>query len=79
MLKIDELNIPNSCLNKAEPLEVIFVLLARDVAAAATVRFWVSERIRLGKNTMNDDQITSALVTAECMDQECALRISEAQ
>lgn len=60
MIKHEELKDPNSCLNRALPAEMIFVLLARDVAAVPTVRFWISERIRLGKNKPDDPQIVEA-------------------
>jgi hypothetical protein len=60
----------NSCLNKADDNELIFVLLGRDVAAAATIRFWTLERIRLGKNKFNDQQIQEALSVAETMERE---------
>ena len=47
--------------------EHLFVLLGRDAAAPFAIRAWVQERIRLGKNTPTDPQITEAL--------ECALQI----
>lgn len=60
MRKIDELANPNSCLNKARDDELLFVLLARDPAAPATVRAWIDERIRRGLNEPSDPKIVSA-------------------
>lgn len=42
MLKAEELRNPNSCLNKAEADEPIFVLRAKDLCAAQTVRLWAT-------------------------------------
>lgn len=69
MIKRDELTKPNSCMNRALDDEVTFVLLGRDPAAPAAIRAWVAERIRLGKNTGRDLQITEAL--------ECATRMRD--
>ncbi len=60
MRKRDELTDPTSCLNRAGAEEWLFVLLGRDVAAPATVRAWIGERIRLGKNRRDDSQIVEA-------------------
>lgn len=60
MRKYEELENPNSCLNKADDGELLFVLLARDPAAIVAVRAWISERIRLGKNKPSDPKIVSA-------------------
>jgi hypothetical protein len=46
----------------------VFVLLARDRAAGAAVRFWIEERIRLGKNKRDDKQIEEAKTAADEMD-----------
>lgn len=71
MRKRDETNPANkTCLNTALPDEMLFVLLGRDVAAPAAIRFWCSERIRLGKNMVGDPQITEALACAETMERE---------
>lgn len=67
MLKKDEMLNPASCLNRANPDEMLFVLLARDAAAPATIRFWINERVRLRKNQHDDTQITEAI--------ECAIRM----
>ena len=60
MRKRQELTDPSSCMNRARDDEMTFVLLGRDVAAPATVRAWIEERIRLGKNNRNDAQIVEA-------------------
>lgn len=70
MRKRDELTSPKSCLNKAKDDELIFVLLARDVAAPSVIRKWVVERMRLGKNHASDPQIVEALASADAMERE---------
>jgi hypothetical protein len=65
MIKTDELSNPESCMSKARDNEMTFVLLGRDRAAPIAIRAWISERIRLGKNQPDDDQIIEA--------QQCAL------
>lgn len=70
MIKEDELTSPNSCLNRAFPTEMVFVLLARDAAAPVAIRAWVSERLRLRKNKLEDQQIKDALFCAESMDRQ---------
>lgn len=47
-----------------------FILLARDVAAPAAIRAWVGERLRLGKNSLADEQIQEALACATTMDSQ---------
>jgi hypothetical protein len=70
MRKKNELSIQQSCLGSAHPDEMVFVLLSRDCAAPATIRAWVEERIRLGKNVRTDEQIVEALACAETMETE---------
>lgn len=70
MKKCDELSDPNSCLNKAKDDEQLFVLLGRDLAAPAAVRFWIEERVRLGLNKYTDDQIAEALRWSSSVQQE---------
>lgn len=70
MLKRDELEKSDSCLNKARDDERIFVLLARDPAAPTAIRQWCSRRVELGKNRYDDPQIKEALQCAEQM--ECS-------
>lgn len=43
------------CHAAALPDETVFTLLGRDPALPATVRFWMEERTRLGKNESPDD------------------------
>ena len=70
MRKITEANNPMSCFSRAESDEMIFVLLGRDAASPATIRSWVKERIRLGKNSEEDEQIKEALLAAKIMENE---------
>ncbi len=70
MLKRDEMEYTGSCLNKAREDERLFVLLARDPAAPVAIRAWVKERLRLGKNTLNDTQVVEALDCADRMERE---------
>jgi len=70
MLKRDEMLNPASCLLRAHENEMIFVLLARDVAAANTIRYWAAERVRLGRNHPSDEQIQEALECANEMDRQ---------
>jgi hypothetical protein len=60
MLKHLELSDPNSCLNRANDDEMLFVLLGRDRAAPDAVRAWIHERIGTGKNEGGDAQILEA-------------------
>lgn len=68
MRKWEELADAKSCFNRADVNEVLFVLLARDPAAPATIRFWAKERARLGKNLIDDRQIEEALACAAEME-----------
>jgi hypothetical protein len=70
MLKRDEIEIETSCLNKASPSERLFVMLARDPAAPVAIRAWIAERLRLGKNTVADEQIREAFECASLMELE---------
>jgi hypothetical protein len=72
VIKRDEIEHTESCLNKARDDERLFVLLARDPAAPIAIRAWVAERVRLGKNTPADDQIVEALDCAQRMEIERA-------
>jgi hypothetical protein len=60
MLKRDEESHPGSCLNKAMPDELIFVLLARDPAACHAVSEWAKKRVELGLNGADDLKIRQA-------------------
>jgi hypothetical protein len=75
MIKCEELTNPASCMSRAGEHEMTFTLLARDIAAPETIRFWVRERIRLGKNSERDEQILEALHCANFMEQQRADRI----
>lgn len=68
MIKREELTNPASCMSRAKDDEMTFVLLGRDKAAPVAIRAWVAERLRLGKNTQHDAQITEALVCAGVME-----------
>jgi hypothetical protein len=68
MQKIRELKTPRSCLNRANPHEWLFVLLARDEAAPVAIRAWIAERIRLGKNKEDDLQILEAFECVRVME-----------
>lgn len=54
MLKRDELSDPNSCLNRADDDELIFVLIGHDVASPHAIEQWVLKRVLLGKNHPDD-------------------------
>lgn len=70
MRKKDELSLEHTCMSSAHPEEMVFTLLSRDPAAPVAIRAWVAERIRIGKNTAGDAQITEALACAETMESE---------
>lgn len=75
MTKTQELNNPQSCINRAMPNEMVFVLLARDPAAAQTIIFWCAERVRVGKNNPDDPEIIEALGVASIMQKQRHYRI----
>jgi hypothetical protein len=68
MRKAEELKNPNSCMNRAFLTEMTFILLARDIAAPATIREWCRLRCLHGKNTAKDEQIQEALACADAME-----------
>lgn len=68
MRKQSELMDPSSCLIEAKGGEMLFVLPGRDVAAPATIRAWIAERIRLGKNEPGDTQLIEAEECARVME-----------
>jgi hypothetical protein len=70
MRKCAELTDPASCVSRAHDSEMTFVLLGRDAAAPATIRFWVAERVRLGKNRPGDSQVVEAEQCARTMEAE---------
>lgn len=62
------IELKNGCMAKAFDDEPTFVLLGRDPAAPVAIRAWIAERLRSGKNHVNDAQIVEArqlLVTME--------------
>jgi hypothetical protein len=67
MEKWQEMEWLESCLNKAEKHERLFILLARDPAAPVAIDAWIEERIRLGKNSEGDAQVTEARECARLM------------
>ena len=68
MRKLDELMDPKSCMSRARPDEMTFVLLGRDAAAPYTIREWIKKRIELGKNQPGDAQIVEAEECARQME-----------
>lgn len=70
MLKKEEMTNPESCMSRARPDELVFVLLGRDAAAPAAIRSWAQERVRLEKNLPSDAQILEALDCADRMTHE---------
>ena len=70
MRKKDELAKEHTCMSTAHPDEMVFVLLSRDAAAPVAIRAWVAERIRIGKNIVDDPQIVEALAIADTMEAE---------
>lgn len=72
MRKKDEIRNDDSCLNRAHYEEMLFVLLAHDIAAADAVRYWIKRRIELGKNKPDDPQILEAERCAQIMEKEQA-------
>jgi len=73
MKKSKELTDQKSCMSRAKDDEMVFVLLARDWASPATIRFWIAERIRIGKNKPGDPQIIEAEKCAEAMEEDDVL------
>lgn len=69
MIKRDELSNPNSCLNKAEPDEIVFVLRAKDESAPVAIQAWINHRLETGKNFAHDQKILDA--------QECIQMMQE--
>ena len=72
MIKRDEIEDTNSCLNKASDGERLFILCSRDPAAPVAIRAWITERLRLGKNDHGDEQINEAHECANRMEMEHA-------
>ena len=68
MTKLNEICDAKSCFNKAHNNEFLFILLDRDKAFPSTVRAWVNERIRLGLNYLEDNQIQEAINLADLVE-----------
>lgn len=64
MNKSETLKDPNSCLNKAHPTEPVFVLRAKDEAAAQAVRHWAT----MAHGVHEPAKIKEALAVADVMD-----------
>ncbi len=64
MLKRNELLLPDSCLNKSGVDEPIFVLRAKDPAAAQTIRLWAA----MAKDLHSENKRVDALDTADLFD-----------
>lgn len=79
MRKKDELTREHTCMQHAHSEEMTFVLMSRDAAAPAAIRAWVAERLRLGKNVENDEQITEALACASTMESEGRMWVDAAK
>lgn len=66
MTKRENIENENSCWNKADCDELLFILKAKkDKAMPATIRFWIEERIRLGMNKRDDPKLVSAEALAQ--------------
>ena len=74
MTKQEELTNPNSCMNKAHDCEMTFVLLARDPAAAETIRFWINLRVASGRNLRSDPKILEAEKCIQEMERQLTAR-----
>jgi hypothetical protein len=60
MTKLEEINDPRSCLNRAADDELVFVLRASDPAATVAVAAWMEARIALGENRPGDAKLQEA-------------------
>jgi hypothetical protein len=70
MTRVDEIEKPESCFNKADKYERMFILLARDASAPVAIKAWVVDRLITGKNKIEDSQIVEALECARLMQEE---------
>jgi hypothetical protein len=68
MKKSQEVLQPDSCFNRAEKDELIFVLLGRDFFAPTAIRAWVEARVNSLKNMPTDKEIVEALECAKAME-----------
>lgn len=74
MTRQQEIDDPNSCLNKGPDDESKFVIRDVDVTAPQVVREWARLRIRYEKNLPNDAQITESLNWADNAEQKLMAR-----
>ena len=56
------------CMDRAPENKMAFELSAEDGAAPVAIRAWINERIRLGRNELDDDQIRQAMDRALAME-----------
>lgn len=70
MIRAVEASNDASCFNRALNHEMVFVLLARDKSAPVAVRAWANDRVRTGKNNVEDALIQEALACATKMEQQ---------
>jgi hypothetical protein len=77
MTKRQEIDDPNSCLNRGPDEELKFVIRDVDITAPATVREWCRLRCLYGKNTPKDPQITEALQWADRVQMRLEQRLVE--
>lgn len=68
MIKKDEVASPNSCLNRAQEDEPVFVLLGRDKSAPVAIRAWIFNRLATGKSAENSPEIIEARAFALTME-----------
>ena len=64
MLQNLELSDPNSCINKADPQEPVFVLRGQDLTSPAFVLAWAELARVLG---CNPEKVNEAILTAKKM------------
>lgn len=67
MTKAELLADPESCWNKAEDDEPVFVVLGRDPAAGDTVRYWATLSSHAGYH--RQEKIHDAIEDAEALDE----------
>ena len=62
--KVDHLADPNSCMGRAAEDEPVFVLRAKDLCAAAVVRFWAN----MASEVHDPGKVADARAVADAMD-----------
>lgn len=77
MIKAQEIDNLESCLNKAASDEPLFVIRGKDICGGDTVREWTRKRVAAGKNHPQDQQILEALAIADAMQAYAARRAQE--